>query len=352
MIPCPEKTGMRNASVRHAPGKACEILGTKTATDSTVARRDRPCAFRIFSRVPPREILPVTSPRICTGGDRYLLITERGIPGRPPPPEPSRTAPGARARGDGSGTPGPDDGEAQAADLGLLPSAEDGNRTRATSLGIILARPGHPASDLREHAQAALVPQAWGHPSRPQMSVLEGTVGARGADDHSCSSSPTGSPRVAEVHLASICLTIPRAPREPYGAAGDRAMGRCAIRHTGWSHTAPCGGTCRGRRGGIQGRRLLQFRPTASCRRAHPHRADDAHRCRFGATHELGHLSLHAGATNDSRLEREADALAAEFLTPQKTIIPLLSRRVDLAQTAGLSQTWGVSVSSLIYRYR
>ncbi|MFI8931526.1 ImmA/IrrE family metallo-endopeptidase [Streptomyces sp. NPDC053474] len=51
-------------------------------------------------------------------------------------------------------------------------------------------------------------------------------------------------------------------------------------------------------------------------------------------------------------MEREADAFAAEFLTPQKSILPLLSRRVDLAQLAGLSQTWGVSVSSLIYRYR
>ncbi|WP_327375432.1 XRE family transcriptional regulator [Streptomyces sp. NBC_01216] len=83
-----------------------------------------------------------------------------------------------------------------------------------------------------------------------------------------------------------------------------------------------------------------------------PNRADDVYRYRFSAAHELGHLVLHAGATGDSRLEREADAFAAEFLTPQKSILPLLSRRVDLAQLAGLSQTWGVSVSSLIYRYR
>lgn len=83
-----------------------------------------------------------------------------------------------------------------------------------------------------------------------------------------------------------------------------------------------------------------------------PNRADDVYRYRFSAAHELGHLVLHAGATGDSRLEREADAFAAEFLTPQKSILPLLPRRVDLAQLAGLSRTWGVSVSSLVYRYR
>ncbi|MGC8919654.1 ImmA/IrrE family metallo-endopeptidase [Streptomyces sp. PG2] len=66
-----------------------------------------------------------------------------------------------------------------------------------------------------------------------------------------------------------------------------------------------------------------------------PNRADDVYRYRFSAAHELGHLVLHAGATGDSRLEREADAFAAEFLTPQKSILPLLSRRVDLAQLAG-----------------
>lgn len=83
-----------------------------------------------------------------------------------------------------------------------------------------------------------------------------------------------------------------------------------------------------------------------------PNRADDVYRYRFSAAHELGHLVLHAGSTGDSRLEREADAFAAEFLTPQKSILPLLPRRVDLAQLAGLSRTWGVSVSSLVYRYR
>ncbi|MFH8472411.1 helix-turn-helix domain-containing protein [Streptomyces sp. NPDC018000] len=83
-----------------------------------------------------------------------------------------------------------------------------------------------------------------------------------------------------------------------------------------------------------------------------PNRADDVYRYRFSAAHELGHLVLHAGATGDSRLEREADAFAAEFLTPRESIHPLLPQRVDLARLAGLSQTWGVSVNSLVYRYR
>ncbi|MEV6142382.1 XRE family transcriptional regulator [Streptomyces sp. NPDC051992] len=83
-----------------------------------------------------------------------------------------------------------------------------------------------------------------------------------------------------------------------------------------------------------------------------PNRADDVYRYRFSAAHELGHLVLHAGATGDSRLEREADAFAAEFLTPRESIHPLLPQRVDLARLADLSQTWGVSVNSLVYRYR
>ncbi|QKZ23271.1 helix-turn-helix domain-containing protein [Streptomyces chartreusis] len=83
-----------------------------------------------------------------------------------------------------------------------------------------------------------------------------------------------------------------------------------------------------------------------------PNRADDVYRYRFSAAHELGHLVLHTASTGDSLLEREADSFAAEFLTPEKSVLPLLPRRVDLARLAGLSRTWGVSVSSLVYRYR
>ncbi|WP_189151678.1 helix-turn-helix domain-containing protein [Streptomyces lacrimifluminis] len=81
-------------------------------------------------------------------------------------------------------------------------------------------------------------------------------------------------------------------------------------------------------------------------------RADDVYRHRFSAAHELGHLVLHSSSAGDSQQEREADAFAAEFLTPRTSILPFLPRRMDLAQLADLSRTWGVSVKSLIYRCR
>ncbi|TKA00607.1 helix-turn-helix domain-containing protein [Actinacidiphila oryziradicis] len=81
-------------------------------------------------------------------------------------------------------------------------------------------------------------------------------------------------------------------------------------------------------------------------------RANDVYRHRFTAAHELGHLVLHGEATGDSRQEREADAFAAEFLTPTDSIHPLLPGRIDFARLGGLSRTWGVSVHSLVYRCR
>lgn len=83
-----------------------------------------------------------------------------------------------------------------------------------------------------------------------------------------------------------------------------------------------------------------------------PNRADDVYRHRFSAAHELGHLVLHSASTGDSQQEREADAFAAEFLTPRAAIYPLLPSRIDLARLGDLSRTWGVSVKSLIYRCR
>ncbi|WP_241845837.1 ImmA/IrrE family metallo-endopeptidase [Streptomyces sp. MJM1172] len=83
-----------------------------------------------------------------------------------------------------------------------------------------------------------------------------------------------------------------------------------------------------------------------------PNRTDDVYRHRFTAAHELGHLVLHGDATGDSRQEREADAFAAEFLTPAASIAPLLPRRLDLAQLTEIRRVWGVSIDSLIYRCR
>ncbi|MEU5260720.1 XRE family transcriptional regulator [Amycolatopsis sp. NPDC021455] len=84
-----------------------------------------------------------------------------------------------------------------------------------------------------------------------------------------------------------------------------------------------------------------------------PDRADDIYRYRFSAAHELGHLVLH-GDTNpgDSQIEREADAFAAEFLTPRASIAPNLPSRVDFAVLARLQVEWGVSIHSLLYRCR
>ncbi|MFC6080363.1 helix-turn-helix domain-containing protein [Sphaerisporangium aureirubrum] len=82
-------------------------------------------------------------------------------------------------------------------------------------------------------------------------------------------------------------------------------------------------------------------------------RFDDIHRHRFTAAHELGHLVLHGDtAAGDPQQEREADAFAAEFLTPRDSILPDLPRRLDLRRLAELRRVWGVSVDSLLYRCR
>jgi Zn-dependent peptidase ImmA (M78 family)/transcriptional regulator with XRE-family HTH domain len=82
-------------------------------------------------------------------------------------------------------------------------------------------------------------------------------------------------------------------------------------------------------------------------------RADDIYRHRFTTAHELGHLILHGDvASGDLQQEREADAFAAEFLTPRESIAKELPLRVDFAKLLRLQITWGVSVRSLLYRCR
>lgn len=84
-----------------------------------------------------------------------------------------------------------------------------------------------------------------------------------------------------------------------------------------------------------------------------PDRANDVNRHRFTAAHELGHLVLHGErAGGDPALEREADRFAAEFLTPRLVIQDLLPRRVDFRKLSQLSDQWGVSIKSLIFRSR
>jgi Zn-dependent peptidase ImmA (M78 family)/transcriptional regulator with XRE-family HTH domain len=82
-------------------------------------------------------------------------------------------------------------------------------------------------------------------------------------------------------------------------------------------------------------------------------RADDVYRHRFTAAHELGHLVLHGDSLpGDTGQEREADAFAAEFLTPRASILPALPRRLNFTVLAELQGVWGVSVNSLLYRCR
>ncbi len=82
-----------------------------------------------------------------------------------------------------------------------------------------------------------------------------------------------------------------------------------------------------------------------------PDRADDVYRHRFSAAHELGHLLMHGECLpGDTQQEREADIFAAEFLTPQAQIMPLLPPRLDFAALGELSMQWGVSVDSLLRR--
>ena len=48
--------------------------------------------------------------------------------------------------------------------------------------------------------------------------------------------------------------------------------------------------------------------------------------------------------------ERQADAFAAELLTPAASIVPELPARLDLHALERLGRTWGVAIDSLVYR--
>ncbi|MFF0637806.1 helix-turn-helix domain-containing protein [Nocardia sp. NPDC004151] len=84
-----------------------------------------------------------------------------------------------------------------------------------------------------------------------------------------------------------------------------------------------------------------------------PDRSSDVYWHRFTAAHELGHLVLHRDAApGDAEQEREADAFAAEFLTPAEQIHEHLPNRFDVKALEQISQEWGVSLKSLVYRCR
>lgn len=82
-------------------------------------------------------------------------------------------------------------------------------------------------------------------------------------------------------------------------------------------------------------------------------RTDDVYRHRFTLAHELGHLIMHKDVhPGDPKQEREADAFAAQFLTPHDSILPQLPARLNFGTLSELQHAWGVSISSLIYRCR
>jgi Zn-dependent peptidase ImmA (M78 family) len=78
---------------------------------------------------------------------------------------------------------------------------------------------------------------------------------------------------------------------------------------------------------------------------------DDKARSRFDASHELGHLLMHAGVEPGSTIvEAQAMSFAAEFLMPRAEIEDSLPTRVDWATFHALKRHWGVSLKALVYR--
>lgn len=75
-------------------------------------------------------------------------------------------------------------------------------------------------------------------------------------------------------------------------------------------------------------------------------------RIRFSAAHELGHLVLHGPDQTGREIEDEADAFAAELLTPRHAIARAMPRNPTLSSLAMLKTEWGVSIKSLVRRAR
>ncbi|WP_243770055.1 ImmA/IrrE family metallo-endopeptidase [Amycolatopsis acidicola] len=75
-------------------------------------------------------------------------------------------------------------------------------------------------------------------------------------------------------------------------------------------------------------------------------------RLRFTAAHELGHLVLHDGQRSGQEVEREADAFAAELLTPINSIKNEFPSKITLSTLTMMKTSWGVSLRTLIRRAR
>jgi Zn-dependent peptidase ImmA (M78 family) len=70
-------------------------------------------------------------------------------------------------------------------------------------------------------------------------------------------------------------------------------------------------------------------------------------RLRFTLMHEVGHIVMHRFLTD--KMEREADAFAAEFLMPEREIKQQLLN-LSLVKLAALKPYWRVSMGALLYR--
>lgn len=90
-------------------------------------------------------------------------------------------------------------------------------------------------------------------------------------------------------------------------------------------------------------------------------KAGSGDRQRFTVAHEIGHLVLHSGeppprnAADANRMERQANAFAAAFLTPGDAVIETLHEnggRVVLQALAEIKAVWGVSIKMLVGRFR
>jgi len=75
-------------------------------------------------------------------------------------------------------------------------------------------------------------------------------------------------------------------------------------------------------------------------------------RRRWTAAHEVGHLVLHGHGQQGRDIEAEADAFAAELLTPLDALRRQMPDQPTLRALTMLKSQWGVSVKSLVRRAR
>jgi Zn-dependent peptidase ImmA (M78 family)/DNA-binding XRE family transcriptional regulator len=76
-----------------------------------------------------------------------------------------------------------------------------------------------------------------------------------------------------------------------------------------------------------------------------------AERSRMDAAHELGHLAMHRHGAPAGRIaEEQAQAFAAAFLMPRRSVLAEAPRGATVPQIIKLKQRWNVSAMNLAYR--